>query len=142
MLADEPAVQPASLLEPENRAAYARRVVLGTAENRRSSGEEQAREHHVVGDDFAQRPAERGGQAHVREWRLSAAARDRAEVAIKQSPHLVTVEVSRDREDGIVGSVICREELLDVLETRLIEVAHRADQRVVEWVTRGKAERG
>src|SRR3982750_2946507 len=103
MLADEPAVQPASLLDAENRAPYARPVVPGTADNRGSSGEEQARERHVVGDDFAQRPAERGGQAHVREWRLSAAARDRAEGGVKQAPPLVTGEVSRGRGGGVGG---------------------------------------
>src|SRR5690606_672265 len=58
-------------------------------------------------------------------------AREVTEVLRDQLASLRRLEVAADREHGVVGCVVCAEELLDVLEACRVEVLHRADHRVV-----------
>jgi hypothetical protein len=54
----------------------------------------------------------------------------------------LAVEITRDGEHRVVGGVVCREEVCDVVEARRIEVSHGADERMMKWVANGKGQSG
>ena len=60
----------------------------------------------------------------------------RSEVLLHQRLRLGPVDVTGDRQGGVVGNVVGAEEPLDVLERRGAEIGHRADHLVKVGVVR------
>ena len=47
---------------------------------------------------------------------------------LDQCARLCAVEVAGHGEDGVIGGIVGREEMLDVIEARLVEILHRPDE--------------
>ena len=137
----QPAVQATTLAKTKDRGADARRIVLIGPEYWCAKREKQSWQHHVIFDDDTLPAAKGGGKRHVRERRLSFPRRYLCEMLCDEPPRFGRIEVAGNGKDGIVGRVVRREEMLDVVEACCVEIRHRADERMMKRVLLGKCQR-
>ena len=98
--------------------------------------------HHVVRDDLTQRAAKGWRHRHVSERWLARAARNGTEMALDHGAGFIAVEIARDGEYRVVGRVVRREEVRDVVEAGRIEIGHGTDERMMKRVANGKGQGG
>ena len=133
-------MQAAAAAETENRCADARNIVALGAEAGRAKRQEEPWKSYVVLNSFTPPVAELLVDLHGWKRRNSSARRNGPEVLFDKPPGLLALEVTRDREHGVVGGVEAREECSDVSEVCGIEIIKRTNQRVMERMVLGKGE--
>src|SRR5207244_13648122 len=118
---DQPAVESAAFPQSKHGRRYTRRVVGIGPERCRTKGEKEPGQHRGVLDDFAFPLPEYFGNAHVGERRTLWSGLDWAEMALDHCQCFLGIEIAGDGQKGVVGSVVRREELPDLIEARRAE---------------------
>src|SRR6185437_12110184 len=85
---------------------------------------------------------------NVGERRMSAnggmlpSPRGRAQVLLDQRTRLARIEIAGNRQHGVIGAVVRREEVGDVVQARRRQIFHRPEERVMERMAGRIGERG